>query len=118
MDAGDVGEDGAILHANVRELEVLERRNAFVAGHGRLILNAAAENIDAQKPARRAGDVQVVGDDVFDERASARTALDVDREGLGAGELAVLDADVANAARSLAADADAGEDGIREGAIA
>ena len=63
------------------------------------------------------GDVEVVGNNVFDERAAARAALDIDREGLGAGELAMLDADVANAAGSLAADADAGEDGIREGAI-
>ena len=53
MDAGDVGEDGAILHANVGELEVLEGRDAFVAGHRALILNAAAENVDAQEPARQ-----------------------------------------------------------------
>ena len=63
------------------------------------------------------GDVEIVGDDVFDEGATAGPALDVDREGLGVGEFAVLDADVADAAGSLAADPDTGEDRIRQSAV-
>ena len=63
------------------------------------------------------GYVEVVGHDVFDERAAAGPALDVDREGLGMSELAVLDADVTNPAGGLAADPDTSEDRIRQGAV-
>ena len=100
MDAGGVRKLRAIHNANVRKLEILERRNAFVARHGHLILNAAAQSIDAQKPAassrRRPGRSAEISSM---NAPRARASLDVDREGLRASELAPLDADVANAAR-------------------
>jgi hypothetical protein len=73
------------------------------------ILQSAIQYVDAQKPLRHAGCIQIVGHDIFDERAAAWTALDVDCKSLGVGKLTMLDPDVANAAGRLAADSDARE---------
>ena len=70
MDADRVHQHRAILNADIGELEILQRRDAFVARHGILILNSAAQNVDAQKSARRAGDIKIVRHDVFDECAA------------------------------------------------
>src|SRR5580692_4893214 len=98
MNSSGIGELRAILHAHVRKLKVLERGNALVARHGNLILKAAAESIDAQKPAGGSGNVQVGRGNILDERTPARASLDIDRKRLRASKLAALDADVANAA--------------------
>ena len=61
--------------------------------------------------------IQIAARDVFDERAAARPALDVNGVSLRASELAILDTDIANPAGSFAADPDAGEDRVRQCAV-
>src|ERR1035441_7767311 len=117
MDAGSVREDSTVLEANVGELKVFDGGNAFVTWYRLGVLNAARKDVEAEKSAVHVGGVKIVRHDVLNERAAAGAALDIDREGPGVREFAVFDADVANAAGGLTADADAGEDGIGHGAV-
>ena len=56
-------------------------------------------------------------DNILNERSTAGTALDVESECAGTHEFAMLNADVTDAAGGFAADADAGEDGVRKRAV-
>lgn len=117
MDARAFHEDWNVLDADVGETKVLDGRYAFVAGDGILILNATVEDVEPEESSGSAGNIKVGGGDVFDESSAARAALDIDRVGTCASELAVADADVVDATGGLAADADASEDGIGKGAV-
>ena len=109
---------GTSVDVDVGEAEVFDGGDAFVAGDG-VFAHEMPElrMLRRRKPPTFAGDVEIVAGDVFDEGAAAGAGFDVDGEGFGLGELAVADADVADAAGGFAADADAGEDGVGEGAV-
>jgi hypothetical protein len=106
-----------ILHANIREAEVLERRDAFISWNIDLVVLAAVEIVDAQKSRAHSGDVQIVCRYVLNKSAAPWPRLDIDRVRMCAVELAVLDAHVAHASRNLAADANAGKIVVDERAI-
>src|ERR1044072_2836529 len=71
-----------VADAYVREVEILQRRNAFESGHGVLVLKPAVEEVEAQEAAHHARHVEVCGVDVLDEGAAAGAALDVYGVGL------------------------------------
>src|SRR6185437_8776893 len=99
MDAAAVHQDRNIMDLDVAEAEVPDRRNALIARHEiRLILDAAVEDVEPQESQLRAGYLQVIHGDVFDERAPARAALDVDGVRSRAIAFAVIDLDAADAA--------------------
>nr|GFD52273.1 hypothetical protein [Tanacetum cinerariifolium] len=78
----------------------------------------AAQHVEAQEARHGAGYVDVIDEYILDEGPAPRPRLDVNSVGVGEGELAVLDAHVADAARGFAADTDAGEDAVGKGAVA
>ena len=96
MGASVVGE----CNADVGEAEVAEERDACVAHYGVCAVRFAGGGVgDLKEALAHAGDVAVGGGDVFDEGSAADAALDEDGVGAGVGELALLDADVADCRR-------------------
>jgi len=106
-DLVDVGESGA-GHVDVRETEVAAERYARSSGDGVIegVEIAGAGEVDAEEAA--AGDLEIGAGNIFDGAGAADAGLDIDAVG-AAGEGAVIDLDVADAAGGFAADAEAGE---------
>src|SRR5262249_20882983 len=91
--------------------------DAFRAGHGVLILNAAAKQVQAQEAALGSGDIQIVRNYVLDECTAAHTSLDVEGKRLRTNEPAVRHPDITDPAGGFSSNADAGKDRVRHCAV-
>src|SRR4051812_42867221 len=98
MDARPIHQLRTILHPHIGEPEIPHRWNTFDAGNRILILKSAAEQIKTQEPATGSGNIQIVGYDVFNERAAAHARLDVERERLRFRKFAMLHSHIPYAA--------------------
>ena len=86
MNCGGIHQHRAVDETDVREPEVPERRNPFLAGDRRFVLKAAGERVDPEESADDTRDIQSPARDVLDEGAAADARLDVDGKSLRADE--------------------------------
>ena len=96
------------------ENEIFRDGNPLVTGDRLGVLNAAVQKIHAQKTAGRGGNIKIVRGNIFDERAAAGPAFDVNGASSGVCEFAMLNPHITDAAGGFAPDADAGKIAVGE----